>query len=110
MSKAQGDGFRTYTDKGLNDHYKKVFLPKFIEMTDEQIKEYHINGGKIVCEQKNIVEADGYKVKSLKVTGREYILRIYADENNELATVVESYDDKDKANERFKFWKRQFEI
>ena len=110
MSKRQGDNWRTETDLELNEYYDKVFLPKVLELEDEQIKKFHINGGLIICEQKNIIQQDGWKLKGLKLTGkRRYIIRVYSDENSGYADVTNAYNNKDEANEAFKFWKAQLE-
>ena len=110
MSKRQGDGYRTETNEGLNRYYNEVFLPKLLEMAEQKIKEYRINGGKIICEQQNIVESDGWKLKSLRVTGKQFWVRVYSDETSKLADVVESFYDRDEANNRFKFWKAQLMV
>lgn len=111
MSKRQGDGWKTETNKSLNEYYDKVFLPKFIEMENEQIKKFYINGGLIICEQKNIVAQDGWKLKGLKLTGeKRYIIRVFSDDKSGWADATEQYNDKNKANERFQFWKAQLEM
>jgi hypothetical protein len=104
MSKEQGDSFKTKTNSNLNNYYNKVFLPAFIKMTDEQIKKYHIGDFIIQCEQKNIVYSDGWKIKSLKVTGQEYIIRVFSelDYNIGIALSVDSTENKEQANKIFK--------
>ena len=111
MSRVQGDGYRTWTNEGLNEYYRNVYLPKYLEMENEQIKEYHINGGKIICEQKNIVAEDGWKLKGLKLTGKKrYIVRVFADDKSDWADATEIFEDATKANEYYKFWKMQLEM
>jgi hypothetical protein len=103
MSKRQGDGYRTETNKGLNEYYDKVFEPALIKMIDEQIKLYHVGVFIIQCEQKNIVHQDGWKLKGLKVAGREYIIRVYLDSEFEkgIALSVDHTADKEEANRLF---------
>ena len=111
MSKVQGDGYKTWTNKGLNEYYSNVYRPKYLEMENRQIKEYYINGGKIICEQRNIVAEDGWKLKGLKLTGKkEYIVRVYADEKSDWANATEFFEDATEANEYYKFWKMQLEM
>jgi phage-related protein len=103
MSKRQGDGYRTETNKGLNDYYDNTFLPALLKMEDEQIKKYHVGDFIIQCEQKNIVARDGWKLKSLKVTGTEYTIRVYLDSEYEkgISLSVDFTEDKDEANKIF---------
>lgn len=108
MSRKQGDNFVTTTDKGLNNYVEKVYLPKLIGMIDEKIKEFFIAGGKIVCEQRNIVKQDGFKLNALKIVGREYFIRVYSNEKSDLADVVNKYYNAKDANDAFIFWKSQF--
>lgn len=110
MSRRQGDGFITETNHELNNYYENVFLPRFLELENEQIKKFYINGGLIICEQKNLVYQDGWKLKSLKLTGeKRYIIRVFSDDKSTYADATECFYDKDKANESFKFWKSQLE-
>ena len=111
MSKAQGDGYKTRTNKDLNDYYDEVFLPAFAAMADKKEKVYRVNGGKIVCESENVVKCSGWKLASLKATGeKKYTIRVYSDENSSLSDAVETYTDRDEANKRFKFWFDQLSI
>lgn len=111
MSKRQGDGYKTETNHGLNNYYDNVFLPKVSELMDEKIKKFYINGGLIICEQKNILSYDGWKLKGLKLTGeKEYTIRVFSDDKSGWAEVTETYNNKDEANKAFKFWKMQLEM
>ena len=109
MSKAQKDGFKTYTDVELNKH-RDIFYKKLVDVIDEQTKEYKVNGGKIICTQKNVTEHIGFKINSIKVVGIKYFLYIYSDENSNIADAVETLTNKDEANKQFKFWKNQLEM
>lgn len=104
MSKSQGDGYKSKTNKDLNDYYNNVFSPALIKMEDEQIKKYHVGDFIIQCEQKNIVDREGYKIKSLKVVGQEYIIRVFLDNEYDtgIALSVDSTEDKEEANKIFK--------
>lgn len=109
--RAYPDGFVTKTNTELNKYYDTVFRPKYLELENFQRKEYRINGGKIVCESKNEVVSDGWKLKTLRCTGEvTYIIRVYSDEESLLSDCVETYTDKDTANKRFLFWKQQLSL
>lgn len=109
--KTYKSGFVTKTNPELNSYYDSVFRPKFLELENFQSKEYRINGGRIVCESKNTVLSDGWKLSSLKLSGEvTYTLRVYSDEGSFLADCVESYTDKETANNRFLFWKQQLSV
>jgi hypothetical protein len=103
MSKRQGDGYRTETNHELNEYYDRIFAPALIKMIDEQEKKYHVGDFIIVCEQKNIVHQDGWKLKGLKVVGREYTIRVYLDCEYEkgIALAVDHTTDKEEANKIF---------
>lgn len=104
MSKAQRDGHKTETNSELNKYYNNIFLPALLKMVNIQIKKYHISDFIIQCEQKNIVDYDGYKLKSLKITGQEYIIRVFLDNeyNVGIALSIDSTEDKEEANRIFK--------
>lgn len=109
MSRVQGDSYKTETNIELNNYYYNVFLPKLTKMENEQEKIYYINGGKIICKQFNIVEYKGYKLNTIKITGVEYIINVYSDDKGSV-DIVKSFNNKDEANEFFKYWKQQLEI
>jgi hypothetical protein len=104
MSKSQGDGYKTETNKSLNDYYNNVFRAALLKMVNQQIKKYHVGDFIIQCESANIVDYDGYKLKSLKITGQEYIIRVFLDNEYEtgIALSVDSTEDKNEANRIFK--------
>jgi hypothetical protein len=104
MSKLQGDNFKTETSKDLNNYYNNVFLPTLIKLENEQIKKYHVGDFIIQCEKKNIIDRDGYKLKSLKIIGQEYIIRVYLDSEYEkgIALSVNSTENKEEANRIYK--------
>lgn len=104
MSKRQGDNYITETDVELNDYYDKVFYPALVKMEDEQIKQYHVGDFIIQCEQKNVVNRIGYKLKSLKIVGQRYIIRVFldCDYKKGIALSVDHTNDKDEAEKIFK--------
>lgn len=106
MSKLQGDSYKTETNKSLNTYYFNVFRPALLKMEDKQIKKYSIGNFIIECEQKNIVERDGWKLKSLKIVSKEYTIRVFLDieynNGNGICRSVDFTDNKDEANKMFK--------
>lgn len=104
MSKRQGDSFRTETNKGLNTYYSEVFRPALIKLTNHTEKKYHVGDFIIVCEQENTVDQDGWKLNGLKVTGKEYTIRVYLDNEYEtgISLSVDFTTDKAEANKIFK--------
>lgn len=108
MSKAQGDSFKTETNYGLNKYYDEVFYPALLKMEDYKETRFHIGDFIIICEQKNIINRIGYKLKSLEVTGKEYTLRVHMDSEFDsngnatgLSLSIDSYTNADEANKRF---------
>lgn len=108
MSKSQGDSFRTETNYELNKYYDEVFLPTLLKMEDYKETRFHVCDFIIICEQKNIVNRIGYKLKSLEITGTEYTLRVHMDNEFDskgrstgLSLSVDTYTNKDDANKRF---------
>jgi len=108
MSKAQGDSFRTETNHELNKYYNEVFYPALLKIENRQEKRFHVGDFIIICEQKNLVNYKGYKLNSIKIVGKEYILRVHLDNEFDsdgnatgLSLSVDSFTDAEQANKRF---------
>lgn len=105
MSKVQGDGYKTYTDVGLNDYKNNVFIPALMKAVDEKRKVFELdNGLTIVTIEVNKVKRQGYKLKSIEVIGKRYYIYLYQNyrkDDEEVLTHSVIDDDKDKANQEF---------
>lgn len=116
MSKAQGDGFRTWTDKGLND-YRKRLNAKLDGMAEYNNKWYSFGDVLIHCESINtLYNPNGsWKWNGWQVTGKEYTVTVF--DSNDVTFQNDSYDvhglsmakgiftDRNEANEYFKTMK-----
>ena len=113
MSKAQGDGFRTWTNKGLND-YKKRLNAKLEGMRQTTEKWYDNDGFVILAKSWNVLSNPNgdWKWNGWQVTGKEYQISMF-DENDVTMMSDGTYDvhgiavahriftDKDEANSFF---------
>jgi len=83
MSKAQGDGFKTYTDINLNQ-YRVRLDEKIKKLVDEHEKWIRVNDEfKILCVCGNEVknENGSWKWDGWKITGQYYRVSLYEKEN-----------------------------
>ena len=105
MSKAQGDGYRTWTDVELNKYRDEVFIPACVKAIDEKTKVFDLgNGLTIVTIEANRIKNIGFKLKSIEIIGKRYYIYLYqnykkADAEVLMHSVID--DDKDKANQEF---------
>jgi len=78
MSKAQGDGFRTWTNTDLNA-YRKRLDAKLADMREKTVKWYDINGFWILAESWNVLENPNgdWKWNGWEVVGKEYRLAVF---------------------------------
>jgi hypothetical protein len=111
MSKLQNDGYKTETNKDLNNYYNNVFRPAVEKMADYKIKTYEIENFIIQCESHNIVERDGWKLKSLQIIGMEYTITVFTKKGFKkgISLKVNSSNNKEEANKIFKERKEQCE-
>ena len=102
MSRAQGDGYRTWTDEKLNA-YRRRLDEKLKSLRDHKEKWYDSDGFRIHTESENILEnpRGDWKWDGWKITGRRYWIRVY-EGNDPWAIVTQSFTDRDEANEFFK--------
>lgn len=131
MSRAQGDGFRTWTDVEMNhrvaEHNKKwkeLIKPYYDFLANEQEKEFDLEDTEdcrvvIRTKQYNEVECTGktrfylgtLNKKDYKVTKTIYIITALTidketgEETYLSNEVFEGQENKEKANESFKNWK-----
>lgn len=112
MSRAQGDGFKTWTDESLNA-YRRNLDKKLRELIDEKEKVYTFGQFCIYTSCMNVIDnpRGSWKWDGWQIIGRRYTVEIYlksAIECNEgkikvsaPALVKEDFDNKDQANARF---------
>ncbi len=114
MSKAQGDGYRTWTNKGLND-YKARLNEKLSKMMDVTAKWYDNDGFVILAKSWNtLYNPNGdWKWNGWQVTGKKYQISMFDADDvtlqedgtydvNGVAIVHQIFTDKDKANDFFR--------
>jgi len=108
MAKAQGDGFKTWTDVEIN---KKVAKSNELvkKLINEQEKIQRVNDLTIVCVQGNIVEnksrCSNLTSMEWQVVGKRYYIYLFQDyktQNAEVLTHRVIENDVNKANEAFK--------
>lgn len=114
MSKAQGDGFRTWTNKDLNQ-YRRRLDAKLEKLSEGTEKWYDNDGFVILARSWNVLHNPNgdWKWHGWQVTGKEYMISMY-DENDVtpledgsydvhgLAIVHQIFTDKDEANNFFR--------
>jgi hypothetical protein len=105
MSKAQGDGYKTWTDIELNKYRDEIFFPALNKAIDEKRKVFELgNDLTIVTIEVNKVKRRGFKLKSIEIIGKRYYIYLYQNyrkEGEEVLTHSVIDDDKDKANQEF---------
>lgn len=114
MSKAQGDGFRTYTNKSLND-YKKRLNAKLAQMRETTERWYDNDGFVILAKSWNVLNNPNgdWKWRGWEVIGKEYQISMYEESEvtllddgtydvHGLAIVHRIFTDKDEANDFFR--------
>lgn len=114
MSRAQGDNFKTWTNKSLNE-YKYRLLDKINKLADRHEKWYRCGNGWIHVEEENRMENPNgtYKWNGWIVEAHEYWVTVYHAENVKLVNgqpkvvgvavmreLIEN--DREKANKVFK--------
>jgi hypothetical protein len=87
----------------------KIFTPALLKMIDEKIKTYHVGDFIIQCEEANQVQYYGYKISTLKIIGKKYIIRVFMDNEYKqgVALCLDHTADKNEAN---KIFKQKFEM
>lgn len=113
MSKAQGDGFRTWTNQDLNA-YRRRLNDKLRPMIDETHKWYDIGDGFwILAESWNELDNPNgsWKWHGWRVVGRKFKLQVYDEDCLDLtgdepqvagcSIVCKVFDDRDEANRFF---------
>ena len=113
MSKAQGDGFRTWTNEALNN-YKEELRQRRLKLEDSKERWFRVGNGWIQTEEKNRIfnPRGSWKWQGWQVEAHEYWVTVYPGENIEIkdgkprvigiAEAREEFDDdKDAANEYF---------
>lgn len=114
MSRAQGDGFRTRTDTGLND-YRKRLDNKLVVMANHTHRWYDIGDGFwILAESQNVLDNPNgsWKWHGWRIVGREYKLQVFESDSLDLSgdepqvrglsIVCRTFSDKNEANDFFK--------
>lgn len=125
MSRAQGDGYKTWTNKGLND-YRARLDRKLAALREERVKVYHFGNHYIFCTTSHILrnERGDWKWDGWEVVGDSYRVSMYDAEHvrytgkerfticgyvvdglavrHMYADTEEDADAKDKANDFFR--------
>ena len=113
MSRAQGDGFRTYTNQALND-YKEDLRRHRLALEDRKQRWFKVGKGWILTEEKNRIynPRGSWKWHGWTVEAREFWITVFPASSIEvkdgeptvigIAQAREEFDnDKDAANEYF---------
>jgi hypothetical protein len=85
MSKAQGDGFRTWTNAALNN-YREALRQKILKLEDRKEKWFRVGNGWIQTEEKNRMVNPGgsWKWHGWQAEAHEYWVTVYPGENVEI--------------------------
>ena len=130
MSKAQGDGYRTQTNEALNA-YRDRLDAKLEKLYDTKEKWYHVGVCWILTKQSNILENPNgsWKWNGWEIVGKEYAITVYHEDDvtvsgdkgdngdNGFSVDIHGFaiarevfvNDRNKANECFKEFKRELE-
>lgn len=113
MSRAQGDGFRTWTNRGLND-YRDRLDEKLAGLCQHTARWYdNRDGFWVLAESWNVLENPNgsWKWHGWQVVGKEYKLQVYEEGALDLSgdepqvegpsIVCRVFDDRDEANAFF---------
>lgn len=118
MSKAQGDGYRTWTNVELNK-YRARLDARLDKLIDDQKHWYKVNGFLIYTEQENIVDnpRGSWKWDGWVITGRRYRIDVFQEQDitfengrariNAPALAWFNTEDKDEANAKFQTYLSQ---
>ena len=119
MSRAQENSYRTHTNHELNA-YRDRLDAKLEKLIDKKEKWFHIGACWIQTEQSNIIKNPNgsWKWNGWEVVGVEYAVRVFSEADvtvegsktnvHGLALATQIFEnDRDKANEYFKWVRRE---
>lgn len=113
MSRAQGDGYRTWTDHKLNE-YRAMLDAKLDQLMDYKIRWYENDGFWILTESHNKIHNPNgsWKWNGWEITGREYRICVFEGADIEVkggdvrvrgcSILNETFTDRDEANDFFR--------